>query len=907
MAPKTQSLLGTAHISSAHHQYSPTNLGRLGLQSSHITPEISQTSSPMQSMLGTAHLASSSVTSRPSEGNITAVVSQSSVQPRLGGAQLAPSLQGSLNLQEQPSSLSFTPSLPMQERMSSSQLGLSWNTTAGQSSGYSLQMHTTSQPMNQDGNLGMLAGNQCGSQFVTGRMSAGIHMQESLHYQSQMQLNSMEYPVAQQHYSSYNQAQEFSQNPNNFQFNVNYIESCDPNLYDDYYYGDYQYSDSYSGSMENLDQSYLGIPAGQATTPYGDETVEDLGPEEVRWFYKVEADKKWTPFIGYDSLRIEWKFRDLLQDTTSGGYENSTYGSVAGSSLSPKEIQDGKSRVTERIVVRGGLYEVDVKQRKCESIYWQGEVFIISRGTWFYDGTWGPVEEQLADRIELEHLTHFRGHLLSSQRVDDSTKEVLHCLSLPEGEVDWFSASQVYLTSDATPSRLMRSVGKKLGFQKTGYKLNRGYSIDATSSDKPPDINHIVFVIHGIGQKMERGRIIKNTTALRENISFLKQKYFPNIVKTSNTVEFFPVEWRSSLVLDAGIIDSITPQKILNIRQMLNASFMDIMYYNSPLYREEIITGLTGEMNRLYTMFTQRNPYFEANGGKVSMVAHSLGCVITYDIVTGWNPAQEFDRQLVQSLIENMNKSSELQNVSQIMLKKSLQELLKQHESKSCQPSLNFKIENFFCLGSPLAVFLALRTKPSQDAVPDIIPQKLCKRLLNIFHPADPVAYRIEPLLCPEYSNIAPVLIHSYSATDKIPYNEMPLEPIIVSREKDYKDGLEKSRADSGGNTPVSSVPSTPVKGGTSSWSLWGLMKGSKKLTDTGSSTQDLIPSLQDVRSLSDRTDFVLREGSMENSYISAITSHTSYWTNYDVSHFLLSILYPDMQPTSSKLEGIKS
>lgn len=75
---------------------------------------------------------------------------------------------------------------------------------------------------------------------------------------------------------------------------------------------------------------------------------------------------------------------------------------------------------------------------------------------------------------------------------------------------------------------------------------------------------------------------------LRESISYLKHKYFPSIVKSSQTVEFFPVEWRSSLVLDAGVIDSITPQKILNIRQMLNASFMDIMYYNSPLYREEV-------------------------------------------------------------------------------------------------------------------------------------------------------------------------------------------------------------------------------------------------------------------------------------------------------------------------------
>ena len=54
------------------------------------------------------------------------------------------------------------------------------------------------------------------------------------------------------------------------------------------------------------------------------------------------------------------------------------------------------------------------------------------------------------------------------------------------------------------------------------------------------------------------------------------------------TVEFFPVEWRSSLSLDGGIIHSITLHKLNNIRQMLNASFMDIMYYNSPQYREQV-------------------------------------------------------------------------------------------------------------------------------------------------------------------------------------------------------------------------------------------------------------------------------------------------------------------------------
>jgi len=39
----------------------------------------------------------------------------------------------------------------------------------------------------------------------------------------------------------------------------------------------------------------------------------------------------------------------------------------------------------------------------------------------------------------------------------------------------------------------------------------------------------------------------------------------------------------------------------------------------------QITSSLQMELNRLYASFTARNPYFKANGGKVSIVAHSLG------------------------------------------------------------------------------------------------------------------------------------------------------------------------------------------------------------------------------------------------------------------------------------------
>ena len=118
----------------------------------------------------------------------------------------------------------------------------------------------------------------------------------------------------------------------------------------------------------------------------------------------------------------------------------------------------------------------------------------------------------------------------------------------------------------------------------------------------------------------------------------LRDKHFD---PSAGRAEFIPVEWRSSLRLDGGMIDSVTPHQMLGLRQMLNDSFMDIMYYTSPLYRDELVAGLRGALNTVYANFTGCYPRFEARGGRVSVVAHSLGCVILHDLVTGWRPGHE--------------------------------------------------------------------------------------------------------------------------------------------------------------------------------------------------------------------------------------------------------------------------
>ncbi|XP_044087032.1 phospholipase DDHD1 isoform X3 [Neovison vison] len=747
------------------------------------------------------------------------------------------------------------------------------------------------------------------------------------------------------------------------------------------------------------------------------EVVTELGPEEVRWFYK-EDKKTWKPFIGYDSLRIELAFRTLLQAT--GGRpraEDPDGDRVCGQASSSGEDED-EDRVCgfcpraaghepemeelvniERVCVRGGLYEVDVTQGECYPVYWnQADKIPVMRGQWFIDGTWQPLEEKESNLIEQEHLSCFRGQQMQenfdievSKSIDgkdgsgisysvvyhlppfslpslfkwrgykESTdaaglkrkrSQAVHSFKLSRNHVDWHSMDEVYLYSDATTSKIARTVTQKLGFSKassSGTRLHRGYVEEATLEDKPSQTTHIVFVVHGIGQKMDQGRIIKNTAMMREAARKIEERHFSN---HATHVEFLPVEWRSKLTLDGDTVDSITPDKVRGLRDMLNSSAMDIMYYTSPLYRDELVKGLQQELNRLYSLFCSRNPDFEEKGGKVSIVSHSLGCVITYDIMTGWNPVRLYEQllQKEEELPDERWMSYEERHLLDelYITKRRLREIEERlHGLKASSmtqtPALKFKVENFFCMGSPLAVFLALRgIRPGNTGSQDhILPREICNRLLNIFHPTDPVAYRLEPLILKHYSNISPVQIHWYNTSNPLPYEYM--KPSFLHPAKEPTSISE--------NEGVSTVPSpvtSPVlsrrhygesitnigkasilgaasigKGlGGMLFSRFGRSSTSQaseaskdsiedekkpvaSLPTTTVATQTLPHSssgfLDSALELDHRIDFELREGLVESRYWSAVTSHTAYWSSLDVALFLLTFMYKHEHDNNAK------
>ncbi|XP_022176185.1 phospholipase DDHD1-like [Myzus persicae] len=566
-------------------------------------------------------------------------------------------------------------------------------------------------------------------------------------------------------------------------------------------------------------------------------TFEPLGPEKVRWFYKSDL-KRWTKFDGFDSLNIEYRYRANFGNEEDVSSLNGSFNYFLG---------------LNTVVVRGGLYEVDLSKKKCTSIFWPGEESEIFRGVWFYDG-YEPYE--YGEEVEREHLNLFRDDTRKIENTEDNGKTVLRDVTIGDMHVVWYSSAEVYSFKQKTfiNTKIMRSVTKKLGtyFQKSaGYKLIRSYKTDANEKDKLNDITHLVFLVHGIGHKIDNKKIIKNTSQFRDCVKWIKHKYFQG---TEQRAEFFPVDWRSQCSFDGGLVEQITPLNLKNIRQILNSSAMDIMYYTSPIYGREIQNSLANELNRLHSEFVERHPHHDF---KVSIMAHSLGSVISYDIITGWEP------------------------------------FIKRSDS-SPRIHLNFELENFFCLGSPLSVFLALRQNEIFKENLNLFPMWLAKKVYNIYHPTDPVAYRFEPLVARDYCRYKPVGIQAYGI--KCDYSEVPLE-LIGNIDSSFEET----------NGTEAKAPDVKKENETFSRriSTWLNMSSSNDSKANSSNqfevnTYPLSRNSTPVENLNHRLDYILRDsiGGSASNYLSMLYTHTSYWSNYDVAYFIYTRLFPELDKT---------
>lgn len=142
---------------------------------------------------------------------------------------------------------------------------------------------------------------------------------------------------------------------------------------------------------------------------------EDCPPLKVRWFYAVDSPKrkptlpdhekknvkplplpkKFVPFSTKDSQSIEGAFQKLCEieaEREQTQYENPT-----------TRVQSDPVKVP---VNEDYLFDVDIEERELGPAYWEGPVYEVRRGSWFFqDGsTLKPCSETLATQLEEGYL-----------------------------------------------------------------------------------------------------------------------------------------------------------------------------------------------------------------------------------------------------------------------------------------------------------------------------------------------------------------------------------------------------------------------------------------------------------------------------------------------------------------------
>lgn len=229
-----------------------------------------------------------------------------------------------------------------------------------------------------------------------------------------------------------------------------------------------------------------------------------------------------------------------------------------------------------------------------------------------------------------------------------------------------------------------------------------------------PKVTHILFVIHGMGATEEG--LQRNTKELQDSLDEMQKYWFWH---TNIAVHVEMIDWKSSLsATQSEIFNRITPDEARNTRMSLNSTLSDAIFYKTAHHRAKIYDIVTRKMNEGFHGL-RADPSGRFADARVSVVGHSLGSVIAYDVLSGYcGPDMNSD-----------------------------------------MPKLDFQIDTLFLWGSPLAAFVSIADIEHQHGkfiLPDTV--KVC----NIFHPHDPVAFRIEPLYYHAQEQIPPEMIAHY-------------------------------------------------------------------------------------------------------------------------------------------------
>eukprot|EP00899_Mesostigma_viride_P012776 jgi/Mesvir1/2149/Mv16668-RA.1 len=820
--------------------------------------------------------------------------------------------------------------------------------------------------------------------------------------------------------------------------------------------------------------------------------LEEIPYPEIRWYYSVvegaasqvtPAYRSFLPFCLLDSVKLETAFLQRCDEierswveaiAAQDAREASSKGK--GNKTPPTAVAEGQTGTgtpstaeTQKLLVggvgvRGGQYEVNLWQRTCLPVYWapSGPLeasCVVRRGLWFADcpskkGARLPLREDVSHTLEGALRARAWTNRSFQKSGEYAARVELPCaaqFALVTGES--FDSVEVFLC----PEGGMRSL-----FGQKKVRLWRGYEEPKAAEEADlkqwaeddylarTPVAHVMLVVHGIGQTVKNADIVKEVAMLRRTYASVAASHLSEHQKNAQRVEIVPVQWRKTLSLDADILlENITLEGVRSLRELLNATVVDVLYYMSPRHCQEIANSVTTSLNKVFGTFKRINPTFD---GKVSIFGHSLGSVLVYDILchqlrhdsTGepaattiaaastagpgtssaaregaaassaqpgpsldafedrdedggavgpydgltwggfaggperrqsWHTSHAAEEEPVMDAATQMERLQQQMAALQLRMDAIKQQQARHGQQEHQQQAppggapgseaaredgqqavaeaeassrkgrhrrveinihyheLDFKVDTFFSVGSPLGMFLVLRgwspervlggsstaAPLSPGASEEYLPS--VRRVINLFHPHDPVAYRLEPLISGELGKLKPEkVISAGSKHVQIGPKIVPKPPppqaapppgtagevkrSLRSAKRSLTAALFKRTSD--GAVPVADASTTSATSPATE-----AAEGAEAPVEVIPPTPPPPTPLDEMimeRLTGDpkgRLDHSLQEPvlAMALSYYTALSAHFTYWTDADTALFLIRHFYQEI-PAYTSLEA---
>jgi hypothetical protein len=475
----------------------------------------------------------------------------------------------------------------------------------------------------------------------------------------------------------------------------------------------------------------------------------------------------------------------------------------------------------------------------------------------------------------------------------------------------------------------------------------RGKSELVSNETRPThrDVDHLVLCVHGIGQRLGQ-RIESVNFAQDVNVfrKLLKEVYVQNEElqeqarahtvnnhgsrlgrirmeeyftskegardnATNHRVQVIPLIWRHNIqfgmtrddieqratseeekaqMASEVSLEDITVEGITPLRNIIGDVVLDVLLFYQPQYHAQIIESNIRLLNSTFRKFCNHNPQFAKNP-KVSIVGHSLGSAIVFDILC----AQQ-------------------------------SEASKTNDQNSNTPRLEFAVDNFFGVGSPVGMFQLLKGNhlvgrtSSANGNNNNTMSPAVNNYYNVFHPSDPVAYRVDPLVHREAASLAPKLVPF--AEGSFPSQIQALQQMslrfaseatnmwnmaasILPSTSKFTDLLKRGEA-AAATSPLDKKTTADGKRTETDAEGKRVVEAKKKFEALPSEVQaEIRRRLKALNPTAGQVDHSLQMGPLDITLVAALASHISYFESADFANFVLQSIYAatSENPTEKK------